>query len=123
MDDRVGADGAVNGATDAVRSTWPLGRPRQVRDVAVSGRFTTDDLLVLREAAIAGLGIARLPGALESDAIHTGSLIPLLDEYSRAETPVHLVHLGGRYVTPRTRAFVEFMRPPLARRFEDDAAA
>ncbi len=104
----------------AVRRTWPLGRPKHVRDVPVAGRFTADDLLVLREGAVRGLGIARLPAGLAKEQVRRGQLVPLLDAYSQAVTPLHLVHLGGRYVTPRTRAFIDFMAPRLAAVFEDD---
>lgn len=105
------------------RSTWPLGRGKQVRDVAITGRFASGDLLVLRQAAERGLGIARLPAPIVREAIADGALVPVLQDYVDTPVVMHLVHLGGRYVTPGTRAFIDFVRPRLAHYLERGGAA
>ena len=75
--------------------------------------------MVLREAAVRGLGIARIPAVLVSEAIHEGQLVPLLDAYAPPATPLHLVYVGGRHVAPRTRAFIELVRQRLTREFTE----
>jgi DNA-binding transcriptional LysR family regulator len=99
---------------EAARATWPLGRAKRVREVAITGRFVADDMLVLRAAAERGLGIARLPAVLVKDAVRRHRLVPLLEEYSTQEVPLHLVHLGGRHVPTRTRALIDFLRVKIA---------
>lgn len=102
----------------AVRAAWPLGSSKRARDVSVSGRLVADDWVVLREAAIRGLGIARLPEIHASEAARSGALVPILDEFAPPPTILHLVHVGGHHLPPRVRAFIEFMRPRLARMVE-----
>ncbi len=106
----------------AVRTTWPLGKAKRVREVSVAGRLVADDWAVLREAAVRGLGIARLPEIHVREAVRKGALISILDEYTLSEVPMHLVYFGGRHLPPRTRAFIEFIRPRLARELEASAA-
>jgi DNA-binding transcriptional LysR family regulator len=99
----------------AVRSSWPLGKAKRLREVRVSGRLVADDWSVLREAAVRGAGIARLPLLHSRDAVRKGTLVSVLDDYAPPDVPLHLVYFGGRHLPPQTRAFIEFMRPRLAR--------
>lgn len=101
------------------RRTWVLGHGKERREVAVSGRLVADDWQVLLQAAVRGLGIARVPDVLVRAELERGELVTVLEGFAPGETPLNLVHLGGRYVTPRTRAFIDFVRPRLARMLLD----
>jgi len=103
----------------AMRGTWPLGKGKRVRDVPVSGRLVADDLVVLREAAIGGLGIARLPELLVHEALRAKHLVAVLEAYTPPAAPLHLLHVGGRHLPPRTRAFIDFAVPRLTRIIDD----
>jgi DNA-binding transcriptional LysR family regulator len=83
----------------------------------------SDDFVVLRSAAERGLGIARLPVLVVHEALRAGALVTLLDSYAPPPTPVHILHVGGRHVPPRTRAFIDFVHPRLVRAFADAFAA
>lgn len=98
----------------AVRTTWAFGRGKRAIEVPVSGRFVSDDFVSLRTAAERGLGIARLPTLTVYDALRAGRLVSLLDAYASPPTPLHLVYVGGR-LPSRTRAFLDFVEPRLAR--------
>ena len=99
----------------ATRGTWPLGKGKRVRDVPVSGRLVADDLVVLREAAMGSLGIARLPELLVHENLNRNQLVTVLDDYAPPAIPLHLMHVGGRHLPPRTRAFIDFMVPRITR--------
>lgn len=107
----------------AVRTTWPFGTGKRATEVPVSGRLVSDDLVVLRKAAERGLGVARLPVVVVHEALRAGTLVNLLESYAPSPTPVHILHVGGRYLPPRTRAFIDFVHPRLARAFADALAA
>lgn len=107
----------------AVRTTWPFGKGKRAAEVPVSGRLISDDFVVLRRAAERGLGIARLPIMVVHEALRAGTLVSLLEHHAPPSTPVHLLHVGGRHVPPRTRAFIDFVHPRLARAFADALAA
>ena len=98
----------------AVRTTWPFGKGKRMSEVPVSGRLVSDDFVVLRSAAERGLGIARLPILVVHEAIRKGRLVGLLESYAPPPTPLHLVHVGGKHLPPRTRAFLDFVQPRLA---------
>lgn len=74
--------------------------------VPVVGNLTVNHGGGLCEAAIAGVGIARLPDFLVSDAIEAGDLIELLPDYAVEPTGIHLVHVSGGRPLPKVEAFV-----------------
>ena len=99
----------------AVRTTWPFGKGKRATMVPVTGRFVSDDFVALRTAAERGLGIARLPMLVAHESVRAGRLVTMLDAHAPPATPLHLVHVGGRHLPPRTRAFLDFVEPRLAR--------
>jgi len=99
----------------AARTAWEFGRGKRVTEVAVAGRLVSDDFVALRKAAERGLGVARLPAVVVHDAIREGRLVNLLEAYAPAPTPLHIVHVGANHLPPRTRAFLDFVHPRLAR--------
>ncbi len=102
----------------AVRTTWPFGKGKRALDVPVTGRLVSDDFMLLRTAAELGHGIARLPMAVASESFRAGQLVSPMESQAPPPMPVHLIHLGGRHVPPRTRAFLDFVHPRLARAVE-----
>jgi DNA-binding transcriptional LysR family regulator len=99
----------------AVRTTWPFGKGKRASEVPVSGRLVSDDFLVLRTAAERGLGVARLPLLVVHESIRANRLVSLLEAQAAPPTPLHLLHVGGRHLAPRTRAFLDFAHPRLVR--------
>lgn len=97
----------------AVRTTWPFGKGKRATEVPVSGRLVSDDFVVLRTAAERGLGVARLPMGVAHASIRAGRLVALLDAHAPPPTPLHILHVGGRHLPPRTRAFLDFAEPRL----------
>lgn len=102
----------------AVRTTWPFGKGKRAIEVPVNGRLVSDDFVTLRTAAERGLGIARLPFIVAHDAIRTGRLQCLLESFAPPPTPMHIVHVGGRQLPSRTRAFPDFVEPRFVRALE-----
>ncbi|MGE0747540.1 MAG: LysR family transcriptional regulator [Rhodospirillales bacterium] len=81
--------------------------------VTVSGSLATDSGEVLREAALAGLGIALLPAWAVADALADGALVRLLPRHPLPSSTVYAVYPSNRMMSAKVRAFVTF----LARRF------
>jgi DNA-binding transcriptional LysR family regulator len=85
---------------------WPLS-PRGA--LTVTGRLTTNDLAVAREAALAGLGIAYLPLVLVDDELERGTLEHLLaSSVGRDSDGLHAVYPQGRLLPAKVRAFIDF---------------
>lgn len=63
----------------------------------------------VREAAIAGLGVAVLPTFIVHDAVRRGALSIVLAEHVVPPLAMHAVHPSTRNQTARARAFIDFL--------------
>jgi DNA-binding transcriptional LysR family regulator len=93
--------------------TWPFGRGRDAKTVPIKPRFAANTADAVIEAAIDGIGIARLMSYQAARAISEGRLISLLHGYAPEPLPVHLVHTGPPLVPLKLRAFLDFAGPRL----------
>ena len=93
--------------------TWPFGRGTNAKTVAIRPRFAANTADAIIEAAIAGIGIARLTSYQAAGAIRDGRLVSLLRGYGPEPLPVHLVHTGPPLVPLKMRAFLDFAGPRL----------
>ncbi|MBV9288767.1 MAG: LysR family transcriptional regulator, partial [Hyphomicrobiales bacterium] len=101
--------------------TWPFARGADAKTVAIKPRFAANTADVVIEAAIAGIGIARLTSYQAAGAIRAGRLIPLLRGYAPEPLPVHLVHTGPPLAPLKMRAFLDFAGPRLRASLADIA--
>lgn len=79
-------------------------------------RLGCADMTAVREAAIAGLGIALLPWHVCLKAVEAGQLVRVLPEWRGQKGIVHLVFTTRRGLPPAVRALIDH----LAARFPDD---
>jgi DNA-binding transcriptional LysR family regulator len=91
--------------------TWdykdPDGEPGAVR---ATGRYACDNWEVLREWAVAGLGIALKSTWDVRQQLEDGSLIPLFPGYTFAsDVAIYAVYPHRRFLPAKTRAFIEFL--------------
>ena len=88
--------------------TWPFGRGADAKTVPIRPRFAANTAEAVIEAAIAGIGIARLTSYQAARAIREGRLVSLLRGYNPEPLPVHLVHTRPSLVPLKMRAFLDF---------------
>ncbi|WP_179401984.1 LysR family transcriptional regulator [Burkholderia guangdongensis] len=100
-------------------STWRMVDPDGVAHlVPMQPSYTVNRLSLVREAAVAGSGIALLPESFAADALDSGALVPVLAGY-RADDPDArrtLVYPDRQFVPARTRSFVEYALAHFGRR-------
>jgi len=77
--------------------------------VPVSGSVQMNNSLALREAVLSGIGIMRSPTFLVGKDIETGRLVPLLKNCQTLEVSIYVVYPQRRHLSPKVRAFVDFM--------------
>jgi DNA-binding transcriptional LysR family regulator len=79
--------------------------------VAVSPRprFVADESRVLREAALAGLGITTLPGKLCQEEIESGALVRILPDWTAGKVTTTILMPHRRGQLPSVRATVDFI--------------
>jgi DNA-binding transcriptional LysR family regulator len=89
--------------------TWRLRDGAKEVAVRVSGPIESNQGELLRDAAVAGLGIALHSSWHVNDDLRTGRLQVVLPDYPPPESGIHAVMPQRRFVPPRVRAFVEFL--------------
>lgn len=97
---------------------WQFTAAGEVQQVAVRGRLHSNNADVLREAALAGQGVALLADWLVRDDVAGGRLLRLLEPYDispgSASGAISVLYLPNQRGSRRVAAFVEFLRELLA---------
>jgi DNA-binding transcriptional LysR family regulator len=86
--------------------------------VAVKGILSSNETLVLKQAALAGAGIAMLPAYFVGDELARGELLHLLPDHEPEPLGIHAVFLSRRHQPRPLRLLIDF----LAERFGGDPA-
>ncbi|NQV98949.1 MAG: LysR family transcriptional regulator [Rhodospirillales bacterium] len=74
-----------------------------------NSNFEANSADALYHAALAGLGIARLPTYLIADDIAEGRLINLLPDFEDTSSNIYAVYLMRRNMSPKVRVFLDFL--------------
>ncbi len=88
---------------------WPLKGPSGLESIHIDGYFSSNLSLVLRKAALRGLGIAMIPMYCAADDLKAGMLVQILDKYQVPERPVFALFPHSKLMPATTRAFIEFL--------------
>lgn len=102
------------------RYVWTLhndaGETRVVEHVP---RLIAGDLLLLRDTAIAGIGLTALPEYLCRDALLDGRLVRVLPQWAFPRSNVHAVFASRRGLLPAVRCFIDFLAQRLPQAASD----
>ena len=102
---------------DAAQTEWHLQGPHgERRTIVHAPRFACADFAAVREAAIAGLGIAHLPDHACVGALARKDLVRVFPRWQGADGIVHLLFTGRRGLPPAVRAFIDHLVDAWARR-------
>jgi len=96
-------------AGNSKRNSWDKPDPFNGPDFEAKGRFEGNSTDVVYRAALAGIGIARLPRYMADQKFQSGELIHVLAEYSPPSTDIAVMFADKRNLAPKTRAFIEFL--------------
>jgi DNA-binding transcriptional LysR family regulator len=94
---------------------WTFKGANGLERIAVSGNLHANSFGALKAAACQGLGFALLPSWSAMPCVKRGELQTVLREYSvfpshgEAEGAIYAVYPHRKYVSPKVRAFVDFM--------------
>jgi DNA-binding transcriptional LysR family regulator len=93
-----------------IQSEWRFqGADGKPVHLEVEGRFHADNGDVLRVMALAGLGVVTLPSFFLGDDIRAGRLVQVLEDAVPLDAALHAVYPHGRHLSPKVRAFVDFL--------------
>src|SRR5262245_52498966 len=94
---------------------WRLTRGGETLSVPITSCLCSNNGDVLRIAALAGHGIAKLPTFIVGPDIQAGRLRVVLREYPPTELGIYALYAPNRYLAAKTRVLIDF----LAARFGD----
>lgn len=89
--------------------TWQFVDGHKITTLRPSGRFKADSGAALVDAAIAGLGIARVPDGLTSVHIASGTLVPVLTGYPQPPAGVYVVRPPGQFPVRTIRVLTDML--------------
>jgi DNA-binding transcriptional LysR family regulator len=95
---------------------WTLRADDAPRAAVRSPRAVFNHTGALREAAIAGLGLASVPSLAVASALRSGLLVPVLEEHTDRRLTVAAVYPSGKQRSPKVSAFVDFLSRELPAR-------
>lgn len=83
--------------------------------VAHKPRLVTDDMAQLLQAAIAGVGVVRLPTMVVGNRVKTGELVDVTPGWTPKGGLVHAVFPSRRGLLPSVRTFIDFLAAEYAK--------
>lgn len=88
---------------------WSFREKRKALPVKVRAHAVANSFLLLRELALGGHGLARLPDYFAAPTTGRDKLVSLLDTFLPEPTPWHVVYPSARNLSPKVRALVELL--------------
>jgi DNA-binding transcriptional LysR family regulator len=106
----------LGGCAPDGRHVWYLRGPDGTSvEAALAPRLVTDDMVALREAAVAGIGITLLPLSVCCAELAAGRLKLVLEDWPPLPGLVYCVFPSRRGLVPAVRRFIDFVADELPR--------
>lgn len=103
LDDQPG----IGWGADGLMSRWRLlGHEDQAREINVRLRFSANNLNIIRQAAVRGLGLARLPLPMCEADLLSGKLVLPLQDWSPPPVTFYALYPSRRSLTVAGRLFL-----------------
>jgi DNA-binding transcriptional LysR family regulator len=99
----------LNFAFEQLRHSWPVTWESKRVDVPITARVVSNNISVLRQAAIAGMGIMVRSSLTLEDDLTSGRLVQLLKGHHLGRLELSLVYPSRRLLSYKVRSFVDFM--------------
>jgi DNA-binding transcriptional LysR family regulator len=77
--------------------------------VPVTACLSSNNGDTLRDAAVKGIGIARLPSFLVGADIAAGRLAVVLKDFPPQDVTIHALYAPNRFLAAKTRVFIDFL--------------
>lgn len=94
------------------KSLWrfvPRTGAQALMSIPVSGNMSANEVTVLREAAVAGAGIAMQPAYSVQSLIEQGKLVALLPDYRPDELTIYAVYASRKHMPAILRTLIDFL--------------
>lgn len=103
----------LDGRSDDGRALWRFKNGADERELRVTGTLQVNNPEVLRQSVLAGCGICLLPLWCFENDLRLGRIVQVLPQYeatpSTFDHHIYVVFEKSRYVSPKIRAFVDYL--------------
>lgn len=96
------------GAT--LNATWPVMRDGTIVNCRVTGRLVANNGEVVKDAALAGMGLTMSARWMVADDLRSGRLVEVLHDFAPSNRAVYAVLPRQGALLPKVRAFVDFLK-------------
>jgi DNA-binding transcriptional LysR family regulator len=83
-------------------------------------RLVTDDMMTLRQAALAGVGVVQLPTMTIREEFRNGALLRILPDWAPRPGVIHAVFPSRRGLLPAVRQLIDSLTLQFERLTEED---
>ena len=77
--------------------------------IKVKGNYRVNNSASLKQALIAGMGVARLPTFIAGNSLKKGDLVALFKDYTMPYKSLYAVYPERQYLPTKVRAFLDFL--------------
>lgn len=88
---------------------WTMKRGKEQLEIKAPNRLRVNDFLFIKQMLLDSCGIAYVPNIVVLDEVQTGTLVRVLADWQLIERELYLVYPSDHYLSPKVRAFVEFV--------------
>ena len=99
----------LNFAYEQLRHHWTIEDGTSSREIPITSRVISNNGALLRECALAGMGIALRSTFMLGDDLAAGRLVRLLPQHHLGNLGVMLVYPSRRLVSAKVRSFIDFI--------------
>ena len=100
----------LNFSYEQLRHYWPVkGTDGETANVPISSKVISNNGELLRQCALAGMGIMIRPSFALGDDLAAGRLLRLLPHHELGQLTVVMVYPSRRLLSAKVRSFVDFM--------------
>ena len=78
-------------------------------ELSFTSAFSSNETLLLLEAATQDLGITMMPRYLVQDHLKSKSLVEVLSDWSLPEFGLHIVFTNRKFIAPQVRLFIDYL--------------
>jgi DNA-binding transcriptional LysR family regulator len=93
----------------ATGNQWKLSGPDGDHWIEIPWIICSNNAEVLRDAALAGCGIALLPSFIAGAALQTGALVSVLADFHAPALALHALYPQTRHLSAKIRLFIDFL--------------
>jgi len=92
---------------------WRFIESGKEKSIRVSGSLTCNSGYGLRDAAIKGIGLIKLPDYYISEDLKSGDLVSILENYQEPEEGIWALYPQNRHLSPKVRLLVDYLAEQL----------